>query len=58
MTPMKCSRTSWLASSPQQNQRYGEDYQHDEPMLEDEDDAAEAELARQFAANAAAALLR
>jgi S-DNA-T family DNA segregation ATPase FtsK/SpoIIIE len=33
----------------QQNQRYGEEYQHDEPMLEDEDDAAEAELARQFA---------
>ncbi|WP_195319589.1 DNA translocase FtsK 4TM domain-containing protein [Enterobacter roggenkampii] len=34
----------------QQNQRYGQDYQHDEPALEDEDDAAEAELARQFAA--------
>lgn len=36
----------------QQNQRYGEEYQHDEPILEDEDedDAAEAELARQFAA--------
>ncbi|HFQ7884503.1 DNA translocase FtsK 4TM domain-containing protein [Enterobacter roggenkampii] len=34
----------------QQNQRYGQDYQHDEPVLEDEDDAAEAELARQFAA--------
>lgn len=33
----------------QQNQRYGEEYQHDEPALED-DDAAEAELARQFAA--------
>lgn len=34
----------------QQNQRYGQDYQHDEPALEDDDDAAEAELARQFAA--------
>ncbi|MEX7607014.1 DNA translocase FtsK 4TM domain-containing protein [Enterobacter asburiae] len=34
----------------QQNQRYGDEYQHDEPMLEDEEDAAEAELARQFAA--------
>lgn len=34
----------------QQNQRYGQNYQHDEPALEDEDDAAEAELARQFAA--------
>ncbi|MEH4748108.1 DNA translocase FtsK [Enterobacter asburiae] len=34
----------------QQNQRYGEEYQHDEPVLEDEEDAAEAELARQFAA--------
>ena len=34
----------------QQNQRYGQDYQHNEPALEDEDDAAEAELARQFAA--------
>ncbi|HFK5732903.1 TPA: DNA translocase FtsK 4TM domain-containing protein [Enterobacter sichuanensis] len=33
----------------QQNQRYGEEYQHDEPALDD-DDAAEAELARQFAA--------
>jgi len=33
----------------QQNQRYGEEYQHDEPALAD-DDAAEAELARQFAA--------
>lgn len=33
----------------QQNQRYGEEYQHDEPVLDD-DDAAEAELARQFAA--------
>ena len=34
----------------QQNQRYGEEYQHDEPALDD-DDAAEAELARQFAAS-------
>ncbi|MCM7566678.1 DNA translocase FtsK [Enterobacter asburiae] len=34
----------------QQNQRYGDEYQHDEPVLEDEEDAAEAELARQFAA--------
>ena len=40
----------------QQNQRYGEEYQHDVPSQhhvpsqQDEDDAAEAELARQFAA--------
>lgn len=34
----------------QQNQRYGDAYQHPEPVQEDEDNAAEAELARQFAA--------
>src|SRR5690606_10103131 len=40
----------------QQNQRYGEEYQHDVPSQhhvpsqQDDDDAAEAELARQFAA--------
>ncbi|MHA0871756.1 DNA translocase FtsK [Enterobacter pasteurii] len=34
----------------QQNQRYGDEYQHDVHPRQDEDDAAEAELARQFAA--------
>ncbi len=34
----------------QQNQRYGDEYQHDVPSHQEDDDAAEAELARQFAA--------
>lgn len=34
----------------QQNQRYGDEYQHDVPSHREDDDAAEAELARQFAA--------
>ncbi|WP_268258114.1 DNA translocase FtsK, partial [Enterobacter hormaechei] len=34
----------------QQTQRYGNEYQHDVHSQQDEDDAAEAELARQFAA--------